>query len=96
MRKSCLALLLACCLLALTGCSSLLEREYRSVSRHVSQTVRVEVQDGIPILVKNIGLPTERQTGLIKAIQLSLMRFADVDEDIYALRAEDDENVYAV
>lgn len=64
--------------------------------RHVSQTVRVEVQDGIPILVKNIGLPTERQTGLIKAIQLSLMRFADVDEDIYALRAEDDENVYAV
>ena len=56
----------------------------------------MEVQDGIPILVKNIGLPTERQTGLIKAIQLSLMRFADVDEDIYALRAEDDENVYAV
>ena len=64
--------------------------------RHVSQPVRVEVQDGLPILVKNIGLPTERQTGLIKAIQLSLLRFADVDEDIYALRAEDDINVYAV
>lgn len=42
MRKSCLALLLACCLLALTGCSSLLEREYRSVSRHVSQTADTE------------------------------------------------------
>ncbi len=64
--------------------------------RHISHTVRVEVQDGLPILVKNIGLPTERKTGLIKAIQLSLLRFADTDEDIYALRAEDNDNVYAV
>lgn len=64
--------------------------------RHISPPVRVEVQDGLPILVKNIGLPTDRATGLIKTIQLSLLRFADVEEDIYALRAEDDENVYAV
>lgn len=64
--------------------------------RHISAPVRVEVQDGLPILQKSVGLPTERATGLIKTIQLSLLRFADVDEDIYALRAEDDENVYAV
>jgi len=64
--------------------------------RHISQPVRVEVQDGLPILVKNIGLPSPKTTGLIKSIQLSLLRFADSDEDIYALRAEDDENVYAV
>lgn len=37
------ALLLGLCLLlSLTGCSSLLEREYRSVSRHVSQTADTE------------------------------------------------------
>ena len=37
---------------------------------HVSQQVRVEVQDGLPILTKSIGLPTERKKGLIKAIQI--------------------------
>lgn len=36
------ALLLACALLVLTGCSSLLNREYRSVSRHISQTADTE------------------------------------------------------
>lgn len=64
--------------------------------RHISQPVRVEVQDGLPILTKSIGLPTERKKGLIKSIQISLLRFADMDEDIYAMRAEDDTNVYSV
>ncbi len=68
----------------------------RLARRHVSQSARAEVQDGLPILVKNIGLPMERKTGLIKAIKISLLRFADTDEDIYAMRAEDEENVYAV
>lgn len=64
--------------------------------RHLSHPVRVEVQDGLPILTKNIGLPTERKSGLIKALQISLLRFADMDEDIYAMRAEDDDSVYGV
>ncbi|MCQ2397419.1 MAG: hypothetical protein MJ106_06965 [Lentisphaeria bacterium] len=63
---------------------------------HTSKQIRVEVQDGLPILSKSIGLPTERKKGLIKAIQISLLRFADTDEDIYAMRAEDDVNVYSV
>ena len=63
---------------------------------HVSQPIQIQIQDGSPILVKNIGLPTDsNDTGLIKSIQLSLLRFTDTDEDIYALRAEDTENVYA-
>ena len=37
MKRNLLPLLL-CLSLLLTGCSSILEREYRSVSRHVSQT----------------------------------------------------------
>ena len=64
---------------------------------HVSLPVQIEVQDGLPILVRNIGLPAEggNEEIVIKSIQLSLLRFSDVDEDIYALRAEDTENVYA-
>ncbi|MBP5300398.1 MAG: hypothetical protein J6Y80_03235 [Victivallales bacterium] len=63
---------------------------------HVSQPIQIQVQDGSPILVKNIGLPSDSQdTELIKSIQISLLRFTDTDEDIYALRAEDSENVYA-
>ena len=63
---------------------------------HVSQTVQIDVQDGLPILVKSIGLPSEMSDeSVIKTIQISLLRFSDVDEDIYALRAEDYENVYA-
>ncbi len=63
---------------------------------HISQSIQIEVQDGMPILVKNIGLPSETDDeSVIKSIQLSLLRFPDVDEDIYALRAEDHENVYS-
>ena len=62
---------------------------------HISQPIQIAVQDGLPILTKNIGLPTENDASVIKSIQLNLLRFADLDEDIYALRAEDTENVYA-
>jgi len=63
---------------------------------HVSQPIQIAVQDGLPILTKNIGLPAANDdTGVIKSIQLNLLRFADIDEDIYALRAEDTENVYS-
>lgn len=60
MRKSCLALLLACCLFALTGCSSLLEREYRSVSRHISQTADTE---------DTSVLRVERYSDLVNSVQ---------------------------
>ncbi|MCD7801730.1 MAG: hypothetical protein LUH09_02280 [Clostridiales bacterium] len=43
MKRRVAALLLALCLLpALSGCESLLERDYRSVSRHISQTSDTE------------------------------------------------------
>ncbi|MCD7881230.1 MAG: hypothetical protein LUG47_06160 [Clostridiales bacterium] len=43
MKRRIAALLLALCLLpALSGCESLLERDYRSVSRHISQTSDTE------------------------------------------------------
>ena len=60
MRKSCLALLLACCLFALTSCSSLLEREYRSVSRHISQTADTE---------DTSVLRVERYSDLVNSVQ---------------------------
>ena len=67
----------------------------RLPSIHVSKTVHVEVYDGIPLLVKNIGMPSKSDSELIKTLKLTLMRFADVGQDIYYLRVEDDENVYA-
>ena len=62
---------------------------------HISQPIQIAMQDGLTILTKNIGVPTENDASVIKSIQLNLLRFADLDEDIYALRAEDTENVYA-
>ena len=56
----------------------------------------VDVQEGLEIAYKNIGLPSKSKNDVIKTIRLSLLRFSDVDEDIYCFRAEDDENVYAV
>jgi len=63
---------------------------------HISQPIQIAVQDGLPILTKNIGLPSENgEDMVIKSVQLNLLRFADIDEDIYALRVEDTENVYS-
>ena len=63
---------------------------------HISQPIQIAVQDGLPILTKNIGLPSEAgDTSVIKSLQINLLRFADIDEDIYALRVEDTDNVYA-
>ena len=63
---------------------------------HISDPVRIEVHDGVPLLTKSIGLPTRNATSVIKTIQLTLLRFTDTDEDIYSLRAEDESTVYAV
>lgn len=63
---------------------------------HISQPIQIAVQDGLPILSKNIGLPSENgDNTVIKSVQINLLRFADIDEDIYALRVEDTENVYS-
>ncbi len=67
----------------------------RLPSIHLSKPVHIEVYDGIPLLTQNIGMPSKSETDLIKTLKLTLMRFADVEQDIYYLRVEDDENVYA-
>ena len=67
----------------------------RLPSIHLSKPVHIEVYDGTPLLVQTIGMPSKSDTDLIKTLKLTLMRFADVEQDIYYLRVEDDENVYA-
>jgi hypothetical protein len=62
---------------------------------HVSEPINVEVHEGTVVLERNIGLPAEKSTDVIKSIRLVLMLFHDVEEKIYCLRAEDDENIYA-
>lgn len=63
---------------------------------HISEPVSVDVQEGYEVMYKNIGLPSDSATDVIKTVKLSLLRFNDVDEDVYCLREEDDTNVYAV
>ncbi|MGM9537344.1 MAG: hypothetical protein ACI3VN_03325 [Candidatus Onthomonas sp.] len=58
--KQRLTLLLVLCLFLLTGCSSLLEREYRSVSRHISQTADTE---------DTSVLRVERYSDLVNSVQ---------------------------
>lgn len=71
--------------------------EHGRINRiHISDEIRLEIHDGTPIAKRNIGLPAKNYTDVIKSLEISLLRFTDLDEDIYCLRAEDDENVYAV
>jgi len=67
----------------------------RLPNTYVSETVHVEVLDGAPLLVKTIGMPSKNATDVIKTLKLSLLRFSDVEQDIYCLRVEDEDNVYA-
>jgi len=67
----------------------------RLPSIYLSKPVRLEVYDGTPLLIKTIGMPSKSTTELIKTLKLTLMRFSDVEQDIYYLRVEDDDNVYA-
>lgn len=63
---------------------------------HLSNTINIEVMEGSTILERSIGLPSQSSTDVIKSIRLLLLLFHDSQEKTYCLRAEDDENVYAV
>lgn len=63
---------------------------------HLSNTVDVEVVEGLRIAEKNVGLPSMDDTNVIKSIQLLLLLFDARQEKLYCLRAQDEENVYAV
>lgn len=63
---------------------------------HLSNTINLEVMEGSTILERNIGLPSQNSTEVIKSIRLLLLLFQDTEEKLYCLRAEDDENIYAV
>ena len=63
---------------------------------HLSNTINVEVMEGSTILERSVGLPSQSSTKVIKSIRLLLLLFQDTEEKLYCLRAEDDENIYAV
>jgi len=63
---------------------------------HLSNTINIEVMEGSTILERSIGLPSQNSTEVIKSIRLLLLLFQDTEEKLYCLRAEDDENIYAV
>ncbi|NLF94554.1 MAG: hypothetical protein GX564_11775 [Oligosphaeraceae bacterium] len=63
---------------------------------HLSNTVDVEVVEGLRMAEKNVGLPSADDSTVIKSIQLLLLLFDAKEEKMYCLRAQDEENVYAV
>ncbi|MBR6470154.1 MAG: hypothetical protein IKS83_00020 [Victivallales bacterium] len=68
----------------------------RLPKKHLSFPVSIEVRDGIILESKSIGLPSENgDDSVIKTLKVSLLRFSDVEEDIYAMRVEDLNYVYA-
>lgn len=79
--KKYLALLLAVCL-PLTGCSSLLEREYHSVSRHISQTADTE---------DTSVLRVERYSDLVNSVQF-LMSMGETEGVVHLYQYSGDVN----
>jgi len=62
----------------------------------LSNTVDLEVVEGLRIMERSVGLQAEDDTSVIKSIKLLLLLFDGKEEKLYCLRAEDEENVYAV
>ncbi len=63
---------------------------------HLSNTIDLEVVEGLRITERNVGLQAEDDSSVIKSIQLLLLLFDGKEEKLYCLRAQDEENVYAV
>lgn len=61
-----------------------------------SNSLTIEVRDGIPVWTRTFGLPTSSKTGQIQTRQVSLLLFHDRDQDLYCLRIEDDEMVHGI
>ena len=60
-----------------------------------SNSITVEIRDGIVIAQRTIGLPTEKNNELIKNVTASLIRFNEGNNsEISCLRIEDDSSVY--
>lgn len=84
MKSRLIVLILACSLL-LTGCSGILEREYRSVSRHVSQTSDTEDTSALRVenysdLVNSVQyfVSAGEETGTVHLYQYS----GDIEQDL--------------
>jgi len=59
-----------------------------------SNPITFEVREGIPIVTRNLGLPSTSSTAAIQALKASLLLFNDGKGALYCLRVEDDTNVY--
>lgn len=63
-------------------------------SRYKSNTLTLEVRDGLEEETRYIGLPSSNSYDKIQKIHFVLLRFRDVEGSLYCLRAEDDRKVY--
>jgi hypothetical protein len=59
-----------------------------------SNPITFEVREGIPVITRNLGLPSSSPTAVIRAMKVSLLLFNDGKGSVYCLRVEDENNVY--
>jgi hypothetical protein len=58
------------------------------------EPLSIDVREGLPVITRNVGLPTGSAAAAIKGITVSLLLFHDGERELYCLRAEDDKAVY--
>lgn len=63
---------------------------------YLSQPVPIDIRRGTPIWSHQIGVPQDSTTDIIPTRTVSLLRFRKKDGESYAMRLEDDENVFGI
>ena len=66
----------------------------RLPTRYKSNTLTLDVRDGIKEDERTMGLPSANSHDMIQMINFVLLRFRDTDGSLYCLRAEDANKVY--
>lgn len=59
-----------------------------------SNSVTVDVQEGLPVVSRIVGMPTAKASEPIRSVTVSLWLFEDENGSLYCLRAEDEKYVY--
>lgn len=61
-----------------------------------SESITIRIRDGIKLWTREIGVPVDNEDGPIPIRKIKLMQVQEGETELYCLRIEDDENVYAV
>ena len=61
-----------------------------------SEPSMIQVRDGVTLWTREVGVPVEKEDGVIPTREIRLMQMHQQEKEIYCLRIEDDKQVFAV